>query len=376
VERFDAIVVGAGPAGTACARDLTGAGWKVVVLERAAFPRRKLCAGWITPEVFELIGASPADYARDDRTLAPTERFVVWDRRGSEHQIAYGRPVSHGVLRSEFDQFLAARCGASVYYETPASEIRRERGKWIVNEAFEAPVLVGAGGHFCPVARALGVSSSPGGAVGCMEVEAPLSREELERHVRYPNSPEIIFCDDLNGYGWCFNKGETLNIGIGRFGGDGVRRHLEALLSRLRAKGRLPDRPEFSIHAFKGHAYKLRRFYPRMPVHDGALLVGDAAGVAYNVSGEGIRPSIFSGRLAAKTLIDATGDFSKSRLTVYETRLDKALGRPLTPRELALWRGAPTSAVRALAGAALRSDFLTRWLVVDTLFLRAGAPIG
>ena len=375
MERFDVIIAGAGPAGSTCARALSKAGRHTLVLEKENFPRRKPCAGWVTPETFDLLEIDPAEYGRDGRILAPLERFVVWDGRSAEHEISYGRTVSYGVVRAEFDQFLAERCGADVRYGTKVTAFRREGSGWIVNERFEAPVLVGAGGHFCPIARAVGIRARPEPAVGCMEVEVALSPEEIERHARYPDTPEIIFCDDLNGYGWYFNKGRVLNVGLGRLGGKGVRRHLVALLERLRVKGRLPEGDALSMSRFAGHAYKLHRLGPRQRAHDGALLVGDSAGVAYNISGEGIRPAVLSGRLAAETLVEAEGNFEKRVMARYERRLDAALGEPLSGAKLALWSRVPFGAVRAAAQGMLRSDRFVRKVVLDRAFLRPGAGL-
>ena len=60
--RCDALIVGGGPAGSTCARVLRQAGWHVIVMDRARFPRDKVCAGWVTPGVFRLLDLDPADY--------------------------------------------------------------------------------------------------------------------------------------------------------------------------------------------------------------------------------------------------------------------------------------------------------------------------
>ena len=371
MERFDVIIVGAGPAGSTCARDLVQAGWRTLVLDKAHFPRDKLCAGWITPEVMTLAGVDRVEYCSEGRNLAPIQSFVVWDGKEKEHKISYDRTVSYGIVRTEFDEFLADRCGAELRYGIKGTDFQRRAGQWVVNGQFEAPVLVGAGGHFCPVARTIGILFRPEPAIGCMEIEVPLSDKDLHHYVRYPDVPEIIFCNDLNGYGWYFNKGNVLNVGLGRYGGKGVRPHLEKLLRQLHKKRKLPAGDTFAMKHFKGHAYKLHKVNPRQRAGPGFLLVGDAAGVAYNVSGEGIYPAILSGKLASTTLIQAQGDYDERLLKTYEHRLDAALGRPLTPQQLRIRSRTPTAAVRALAGTVFQSDFLVRKLIVEYLFLRA-----
>ena len=67
--RCDALIVGGGPGGSTCARVLRNAGWNVVVADRARFPRDKVCAGWLTPEVFPLLELDPAEYRTTGLTL-------------------------------------------------------------------------------------------------------------------------------------------------------------------------------------------------------------------------------------------------------------------------------------------------------------------
>ena len=73
--RCDALIVGGGPGGSTCARVLRNAGWNVVVADRARFPRDKVCAGWLTPEVFPLLELDPAEYRTTGLTLQEITAF-------------------------------------------------------------------------------------------------------------------------------------------------------------------------------------------------------------------------------------------------------------------------------------------------------------
>ena len=75
MDRCDALIVGGGPAGSTCARELTLAGWKVLVIDRARFPRDKVCGGWVTPGVFRLLDLDPAEYRATGRTLQEIRGF-------------------------------------------------------------------------------------------------------------------------------------------------------------------------------------------------------------------------------------------------------------------------------------------------------------
>jgi flavin-dependent dehydrogenase len=149
------------------------------------------------------------------------------------------------------------------------------------------------------VARALGKVSLQEEVVVAQESETRLPPEWIERLGPFLRAPELYVEPDLRGYGWYFPKQGFVNIGIGcTAGGDGsLPRRRDALVAALRASGRLPD--DMAIEPFKGHAYVVRRRAPRRLAGARFMLVGDAAGLARDLSGEGIGPAIRSGILAA-----------------------------------------------------------------------------
>ncbi len=110
--RCDAIVIGGGPAGSSCARKLRLAGWQVIVVDRARFPRDKVCAGWLTPDVFPLLDLDPAEYRSTGATLQEITGFRTRVIGGSPVETRYPRTVSYAIRRCEFDNFLLAsrRC--------------------------------------------------------------------------------------------------------------------------------------------------------------------------------------------------------------------------------------------------------------------------
>ena len=114
--------------------------------------------------------------------------------------------------------------------------------------------------------------------------------------------PELFFCRDFLGYGWVFRKGDYLNVGIGRRSNAGFGDHVRNFTTFLEKHGIVTG---ISIARWHGHAYLGSGLGSRPVLGQGAMLVGDAAGLAYPESGEGIRPAIESGRLAAETLIAA-----------------------------------------------------------------------
>src|SRR6266550_3710681 len=178
MESFDAVIVGGGPAGSTCAWQLRRAGLQVCVLDRAVFPRDKVCAGWITPPVVELLELNVDEY-RQGRVFQPITAFRTGLIGQTAAETHYAEPVSFGIRRCEFDHYLLERSGARLRCGEPLTDLRRANGRWIVNDSISAPVLVGAGGHFCPVARRLNRDRRTGPVVATLEMEVPLSDQQL-----------------------------------------------------------------------------------------------------------------------------------------------------------------------------------------------------
>jgi geranylgeranyl reductase family protein len=369
MQTCDVLVVGGGPAGSSCAWRLRQAGLDVLVLDKATFPREKVCAGWITPAVFDELQIDPAQYARQ-RVLQPLVAFRTGLIGGPQVLTDYGRPVSYAIRRWEFDDYLLRRSGARLRLGQPVKTIRRTGDGWTVNEESRAPLVVGAGGHFCPVARLLGPNgvAAPTPVVA-QQIEFELDdRQRAECPVR-PEIPEIYFCDDLKGYGWCIRKGDYLNVGLGREDRRRLPRHVADFCDYLRQQGRIPrEMPG----RFRGHAYLLHENSPRRLLDDGVLVVGDAAGLAHWRSGEGIHPAIVSGLIAAEVILAAGGDYRRDRLEPYGWELFRRLGK----RKAA---GAshgliPFAARRLIGRSLLRSRWFARHVLLNRWFLHARHP--
>ena len=247
--------------------------------------------------------------------------------------------------------------------------LRRDGKFWVVNEQLKTPLLVGAGGHQCPVARQIaGEHDRDERIVAAQEVEffvdpARESDYRVEHQV-----PQLYFCDDLKGYGWCFRKGPFLNIGLGREDKTHLGAHLAGFVQNLKRRKVIPADAEF---AFKGHAYLLYSHALRPLVNDGVLLIGDAAGIAYTESGEGILPSIESGLFAAETVLAAGGHYEKSALLPYETIVLERFGsRSGATASIAL----PEMVKRVVVKGLMATHWFVRGVVLDRWFLHARKP--
>lgn len=366
MDTCDVIIVGGGPAGSSCAWKLRRAGIDVIVMDRALFPRDKVCAGWITPQVIADLGLDLDDYRRG-RTLQPITGFRTGLIGGvSEVETMYDHPVSYGIRRCEFDHYLLRRSNARLRLGAGMASIRREGAQWVVNGTIKAPMLVGAGGHFCPVARWLNPTLRGAPLVVAQEAEFPIQSEDAASWTTVPAVPELYFCRDLTGYGWCFRKEQHINIGLGLLEARALPDAVTGFMGFLRARRIVPIDATWR---WRGHAYLVAESPRRHVVGERVLLVGDAAGLAYPQSGEGIRPAVESGLLAAAAIEEADGCYTRERIQSYETRLQRRFAtRPDSP----LWSRMMASALATAAAPALfRRTWFVRNVLLNRWFLRS-----
>ena len=363
MDACDVAIVGGGPAGSSCAWALRNSGLDVLIIDRAAFPRNKLCGGWITPLVLDELQFTPEDYS-PGRTIQPITGFRLSAIGGPQVEVSGDRVVSYGIRRCEFDEFLLRRAGVRVREGVALTSTERVNGGWLINGEVRTRMVVGAGGHFCPVGRYLGNKASPA-PVLAQEVEFEMDNGQAARSKIEGNVPELFFCPDMLGYGWAFRKDNYLNVGLGRTDSHEISRHMKDFSAYL-TKTRDVCVPG---HGIAGHAYGLFGRSQRKVVDDGVLLIGDAAGLAYPESGEGIRPAIESGLIAAHAILHAGGDYSAMKLALYSSLLDARLQRERSRLDK-LAKLLPHTLKEFAGRQLLRSQSFCRNVVMKEWFLR------
>ncbi|HXZ81950.1 MAG TPA: NAD(P)/FAD-dependent oxidoreductase [Terriglobales bacterium] len=372
MDSCDILIVGGGPAGSSCAWGLRSSNLDVVIADRATFPREKLCGGWITPQVLQALEINPTEYAnagnRDARILQPITGFRVSCLGQPDVAVHYGRAVSYGIRRCEFDNYLLRRCGARLREGKAVNSIEQTRdGDIVVNGEIKTRLLVGAGGHFCPVSRWMG-NHDHVTPVLAQEIEFEMDEGQAAGCAFSGEVPELFFCRDIRGYGWVFRKGNYLNIGLGRLDKHALGGHMSGFVQSLRREGKLgfdlPSRPG-------GHAYLLFGHSQRKLVGDGVILIGDAAGLAYSQSGEGIRTAVESGLIAAEVIRGAAGKYGRERLQPYIEHLQHRFHNGSGKWE-ALGRHVPRAVRDACARLLLRNRRFCRDVIVESWFLHRG----
>ena len=359
--RCDALIVGGGPAGAACAGRLRSGGLDVLVLDRKNFPRDKTCAGWITPQVIDVLDIDVDDYRRG-RTLEPLTAISVAIIGSPEMLVRYDHPVSYGIRRCEFDHYRLEKSGARLCLGESLTDVKRVDGRWCVNGHIETPLLIGAGGHFLPGCPAPGplAPAKCELAIAAQEIEFAMTDAQMAACPIESGIAFLYFCADLKGYGWYYRKGRHLNVGLGREDKDHVSDHVARFCSFLKEKGKIPADTTGKL---LGHAYLLYSHSNRKMVDDDAPSHRRCGrGPAYARSGEGIRPAIESGLMAADTIISCAGATTTESLRPYETKLIARFGRKAT-HSVADWL--PFGLQRTLARKLLTSAWLagTWWWI-------------
>lgn len=361
---YDVLVVGGGPAGSTLAWSLRHSGLRVAILDKSSFPRDKVCAGWVTPAVIEELALDIEQYRRS-RIFQPIYGFRVSQIGGREIETKYTeQPASYSIRRCEFDHYLLERSGAELLLGQKLTSMQKTDDGWCINDTYNARLVVGAGGHFCPVVRALGAKLGSGEiVVAAQEIEFEMSAEQAASCPVKADIPELFFCKDLKGYGWVVRKENYLNVGLGREDNHKLSEQVAGFRQQLIDQHKIPaETPE----KFHGHAYLLYPHATRPFLQDGVMIIGDAAGLAYPESGEGIRPAVESAMLAAQVIAQANGHYSAEMLSTYGSLLAARLGK----RDgKAMADFLPSWFKQSLAGVLLSTQWFVKNYVVERWFL-------
>jgi len=350
VERFDVLVVGAGPAGSTAAYRLAREGASVLLADRARFPRDKPCGGGLTMRAVRLLPFS-VDSVVEDR--ASIVEFGL--DFGSHFERRTAEPLVLMTQRKRLDAFLAeqaANAGADFRdgvkvtdFELAADGVEAH----LNSDKVAAKSVLFADGVNGVGARAAGLDEGRDYGVA-LEANVPYGLVSRERY-------EGRLCLELanvpGGYGWVFPKGDHVNVGVGGWEREGPRMR-EHLARFCREYGI----PEASLEEIRG--YRLPLLHARARLARGRLaLLGDAAGLVDPLSGDGMYEAFLSAKLAAGETMELIAG-RREDLAGYDRELRKAISSQLA----AAW-GAKVALDRfpRLTYAAVRSPFVWKAVV-------------
>ena len=312
---FDVIVVGGGPAGSACAAFCARAGLATLLLERSVFPREKVCGDCLNPGCWEIL--ERLEVAREvlDQPHSRLESVEFAGLRGAHARYAMKESArGHiAIKRSLLDDVLLRRAmnwGVTVRQGVTVESVERA---WKVNTreegTFESAILIAADGRNSTVAR----------LAGLLPASAP-ERVAVQTHLRAAAKPGNPVTLQILSHGYCgFNA-----VGQG-----------ELNLCLVGRPARIPDLKSWAAKAFPlspDQAWRTIAPLARVPAPcapgDNLLLVGDAARVLEPFTGEGIYYALATGELAARSIIrrargtdGAFADYRREHAGLYAGRL-------------------------------------------------------
>jgi geranylgeranyl reductase family protein len=314
METFEAIVVGAGPAGSTTAYRLATAGKRVLLLDKARFPRDKPCGGGLTVRALRQLPVSP-----DPVVEHVVGRMGFRLRYGTRFERKGREPLVYMTQRRRLDHYLAKRAvaaGAEFRDGVRVADVHAdEHGARVTVDGMpvEAAVLVGADGVNGTTRRTLDLG---GEYVMGVAFEGNVPKELVGS--RFDGLAEFELGTISGGYAWIFPKGDHVNVGVGGWESTGptLRGHLSTL---CRAHGI----DEASLSDLRGHRLPLRRS-GSVAARGRALLVGDAAGLVDPLSGDGMYEAFASSKLASQSIVDLL-EGRASSLDPYNQRVTNAL---------------------------------------------------
>jgi len=332
-ERYDVVVVGAGPAGSTTAKKAAEHGLDVLLIERnqeIGVPVK--CAEGVSKEIKKFV--------------TPDKRWICAEVKGANIYSPDGtkvvmsgekmEEVGYVLERRLFDKFLAseaARAGAEVRVKTVAYGLIKENGyaKGVYvrgmdeDKRISARVVVGADGVESRVGRWAGIDTRLPPHNICVGAEYLMCNIEPNR-----DYSEFFVGSEIapKGYAWIFPKGgDCANVGVGIGGDTSGEKHRALDYLKAFARDKFPD------------GKVVAEIYGAVPlsgplnetVVDGLILVGDAARQVNPITGGGITYAMYAGEIAGDVIAEAVqeNDVSKKRLAKYDTKWRKEFGKRL-----------------------------------------------
>ena len=335
---YDVVVVGAGPAGSTAAKNLAEKGIKVLLLDKATFPRDKPCGGGLPTRVqkrFPYIKPFLDSVSYGTTMFSSSLRYRC--------DLVREKPFVEMVLRKNFDfgllslaqkagvTFLGGKSVIDVVIQKDKASVMLEDGQTINTQ-----MVVGSDGMHSVVAEKTNLSKKL--EVLCISLmqEQPLTAKQL---TTYFTKKRLIYlfikAHGIAGYAWVFPKKTTVNIGIGEFQSAiskerpkiPLKESYEKFIATLKEKKLLPA--DFPVENLKGATLPI--FPLENTYGDRVLLCGDAAGFINPITGEGIYYAMVSGHIAADVIAQGlkSQNLSHQFLSRYQTLWNNDFGKDL-----------------------------------------------
>jgi geranylgeranyl reductase family protein len=332
LESFDAIIIGAGPAGAMAARECSRQGLRAVLIEKEKLPRPKLCGGGVTLKAMNLVGEMIPEHVIESYVRG----FRIYSDSMDSVEFVSRDPIAISTCRDKFDEFLtelAVREGCELIEPDGVVDVSVQSDEVVCRlqsgRLVRANLVIGADGVNSTTARETGIRRRwrKGELALCLETTIMLNQTAMKRID--PEVFELYFDDDLLGYKWLIPKRAAISIGVGGLlplihGPQDILEDFSQTLSKLKEI-------DIRISHFGAHLVPAVGFV-REVVSNRVILVGDAAGCVDPLMGEGIYYAMKSGILAAaacRKAIDERNTDSSFLREAYAKECMKEFGKDL-----------------------------------------------
>jgi geranylgeranyl reductase family protein len=312
---YNCVIVGAGPAGTTAAYHLAKKGYSVLLLEKLSLPRYKPCGGGVSPAIAQWLDFDFSPVI--ENTISQVE--YTWQMGEAVRADIKNVQPMWMVKRDNFDNFLVTKAqeqGVEVKDNIEVTGIALAKDSWTItsnNGNYQGSYLIAADGAKGVLSQLLGFKPRQQFLGGTLEVTTEVPTEERNRA-----------CFDLgylkHGYIWNFPKASGYTISGAYFRSKGKPEDLKKQITEYATKFGL------DLNKSQYFDYHLSLWADHQTLHcDRALLAGEAAGVGDPLTGEGIRPSVFTGFRAAEAIAQALAGDSQA-LANYSKIVTKEWG--------------------------------------------------
>ncbi len=307
---YDIAISGLGPAGTTFLRRVSGRGFKIIGFDRENFPRKKLCAGGLTPKAYNLLKKL---FPELDKVVRVHSKRFIFINDSSRVEVCSDKVLTYLTDREELDNFLFDSISSQdfeIHTGEAVLSLEEEDGFWRVRTdkgTYRARVVIAADGVNSRVARQFNIKRNIGFTY------------ETDVESEWNDSILIDFSNFSWGYYWIFPKGDFVTTGLGEF----------------KSKAKSLKEKLFQFNKKHGIEGKLR-FQKGFPIPVGKkkndvyrerlLFLGDAGGLVDPLTGEGIYYAAKSGIIAAEIVAKSFEEGNLEILKLYRDSVDKVMG--------------------------------------------------
>lgn len=300
MRNFDVVIIGGGPSGAMCGMELQKRGIRSCIIDKAVFPRDKLCGGLLTQKTVDLISTYCPDISPEEFITDSSTEVVFYHNNKKVTRFRTSVPY-YFTDRRVFDYLLIERykkLGGVLFEQIRISKDHLDmehRTVRIGSELFGFTLIIGADGCNSLLTRRNNVKRYDSFCLEGKVVKDTAEDKELK----------IYFGVVRGGYGWVFPKRGYYSVGIG---GDNYDRSLKKQADMFFRE----VIPRGATHV-KGALMPSGRLFKANKLGDYAIPVGDAAGLTDPITGEGLYYALLSGVLAADSVAEAQAQAGSSR---------------------------------------------------------------